>query len=159
MILLLVTGIFSTLKSHPYSLSYFNIFIGGIRGAYEKGMETTYWGEAVNNRVLQTLNELPPSARIKTLALHDEVFNILQDWGKLRKDLQINDGDPPFDYHLLLVRMGFFARPEWCLYLSWPRFKVFDYKDVPLVILFETGERFEKTWPYITMSGKQERKQ
>lgn len=155
MILVFITGIFSIAKSHPYSLSYFNIFIGGIRGAYQKGMETTYWGETVNNRVIKVLNELPPSARIKTLVLHDEVFNILQDWGKLRNDLQINEGDPPFDYHLLLARKGFFARPEWCLYLSWPRLKVFDYKNVPLVMLFETGEKFERVWPYITLSAKE----
>jgi hypothetical protein len=154
-VLVLAGGIFSVGTSHPYCLSYFNIFIGGIRGAYEQGMETTYWGEAVNGRVLDVLNELPPYTRIKTLALHDEVFNVLQVWGKLRSDLQINEGDPPFDYHLLLVRKGFFARPEWCLYLSWPRFKVFDFKEVPLVMLFETGEKFEKVWPYQIPSGKE----
>ncbi|MBN1900310.1 glycosyltransferase family 39 protein [Candidatus Sumerlaeota bacterium] len=144
--LVLTTGIFSIGISHPFPLSYFNIFIGGIRGAYKKGMETTYWGEAVNSRVLDVLNELPTSSRIKTLALHDEVFNLLQDWGKIRRDLQINPSDPPYDYHLLLVRKGFFARPEWCLYLSWNRLRVFDHRGAPLVILFQTGERFENSW-------------
>jgi len=147
LVLLLLTAGFSLVRSHPHSLSYFNIFIGGIRGAYEKGMETTYWGEAVNNHVLEVLNELPEGSEIKTLALHDKVFDLLKDWGRLRDDLVLNRASPPFDYHLLLVRKGFFARPESCLYSSWPSLKVFEYREVPLVILYKTGAPFEKAWP------------
>ncbi len=139
-------GALATIRSNTHSLSYFNCLIGGTRGAYNKGMETTYWGEAVNDNVLNVLNELPKGARIKTLALHNEVFNLLQRWGKLRNDLRFNSGPPPYDYHLLLLRKGFFARPEWCLFLTWQRLKVFEYKGVPLVILFKTGAEFERVW-------------
>jgi len=144
--LLLAGGTWAIIRSHPYSLSYYNIFIGGISGAFKKGLETTYWGEAVNNRVLRELNALPKGARIKTLALHEKVFTLHKQWGKLRSDLQINPDPPPFDYHILLVRKGFFARPEWRLYSKWRRLKVFRFHDVPLVILFKTGEEFEKQW-------------
>ena len=145
-LLLVITAGRSIIISHPYSLSYYNIFAGGIQGAYKKGMETTYWGEAVNQQVIETLNELPPNSRIKTLALHEEVFKLLQRWGKLRRDLEFDTGKPPWDYHLLLVRKGFFSRPEKTLYRMWPRMKVFEHRSIPLVILFRTGADFEKAW-------------
>jgi len=152
--LLVGNGILAVGKSRTCPLSYFNIFAGGLPGAYKKGMETTWWGEAVNDDVLKALNELPQGAKVKTLALHDEVFRLLQDWGRLRPDLNINSTNPPYDYHLLLVRKGFFSRPEWCLYLTWPRLKVFEHNSVPLVILFKTGADFEKAWPQIQIPQK-----
>ena len=145
--LVIACGAIGIWRSHPYSLSYYNILGGGMQGAFKKGMQTTFWGEAVNQEVWKVLNELPRGAKIKTLALHDEVFDRLQTWDKLREDLRFNKDAPPFDYHLLLIRRGFFARPEWCLYLNWPRFKVFRHQEVPLVILFKTGAEFEKVWP------------
>jgi len=33
---------------HPYELSYYNQFIGGTKGAQEKGFTVSYWGEAFN---------------------------------------------------------------------------------------------------------------
>lgn len=146
-IIVIAGGITAVIRSHPYSLSYYNIFAGGMSGAYNKGMETTFWGEAVNDDVLRTLNELPHGARIKTLALHEKVFDLLQEWGCLRADLRINKGSPPYDYHILLVRKGFFARPEWCLYLTWHPLKVFEHRGVPLVIISKTGPDFERAWP------------
>jgi dolichyl-phosphate-mannose-protein mannosyltransferase len=146
--LICVSGLYSNIRTYPASLSYFNIFAGGIRGAEKKGMECTYWGEAVNNDVLQVLNELPRGARVKTLALHEKVFDLYQRWGSLRKDLKFNKGKAPYDYHLLLIRKGFFSRPELTLYFKWPRLKVFEKDGVPLLILFKTGPDFEKTWPY-----------
>jgi len=144
----MVSCIYGIARYHPHELSYFNIFMGGIRGAYEKGMETTYWGEAVNKDIYNALNELPKGARIKTLALHARVFEILQEWGRLRGDLRFNEGDPPWDYHLLSVRKGFFGKPEWMLYAEWEPLKVWSHQEVPLVILSRTGLSFEQVWPY-----------
>ncbi len=147
-LLTMVSCIYGIARYHPHELSYFNIFMGGIRGAYEKGMETTYWGEAVNKDIYNALNELPKGARIKTLALHARVFEILQEWGRLRGDLRFNEGDPPWDYHLLSVRKGFFGKPEWMLYAGWEPLKVWSHQEVPLVILSRTGLSFEQVWPY-----------
>ncbi|HOE62147.1 MAG TPA: glycosyltransferase family 39 protein [Candidatus Sumerlaeota bacterium] len=152
-VLIGASGLFSVITSFPYNLTYFNIFAGGIRGAWNKGMETTWWGEAVNDGVLKALNELPKGARIKTLALHEKVFEYHQTWGNLRADLQINRGAPPYDYHLLLVRKGFFARPEWCLFLTWRRLKVFEHLGVPMVMLFKTGADFEAAWHKTALGG------
>jgi 4-amino-4-deoxy-L-arabinose transferase-like glycosyltransferase len=40
---------------HPFGLSYFNAFVGGLRGAQRLGLELTYWGDAVSNRLLDRL--------------------------------------------------------------------------------------------------------
>lgn len=40
---------------HPFGLSYYNALIGGLRGAERLGLELTYWGDAIDARVLETL--------------------------------------------------------------------------------------------------------
>jgi hypothetical protein len=110
-------------------------------------MQITYWGEAVNNDVIVHLNSnLPEKARLKVLALHEKVFDYLQDWGILRQDI-ILGGLPPYDYHLLLVRPGFFARPERYLFEKERPAQVFSKDTVPLVALYKTGPEFETKWP------------
>ncbi|MCX7765188.1 MAG: hypothetical protein N2246_00560, partial [Candidatus Sumerlaeia bacterium] len=139
-------GLWATFDYYPFHLSYFNRFIGGINGANKAGMEITYWGEAVNKDVINYLNKnLPLGAKLKLLALHEKVFELLQRELILRADIQINT-PPPYDYHLLLVRKGFFARPERCLYESWRPEKVFLFKHTPLVVLYKTGPAFEQEW-------------
>lgn len=145
-ILTSVNGLWAIISYYPFHLSYFNQLIGGIDGASKKGMEITYWGEAVNEEVIDYLNKnLPAGTRLKLLALHEKVFEYLQEWQILRRDIII-DSPPPYDYHLLLIRRGFFARPERYLYDSWPPLKAFTFKNVPLVILYKTGASFEAEW-------------
>ena len=36
---------FSVYQIHPYQLSYFNCFFGGLKGAYRLGLPVTYWGD------------------------------------------------------------------------------------------------------------------
>ena len=150
LLLVLINGLVAIRGIRPYYLSYYNYLIGGVNGAFNAGMEVTYWGEAVNEDVIDELNSaLPQNASLKVLALHDKVFAYLQDWLILRQDIKI-DGAPPYDYHLLLVRKSFFMRPERYLYENWRPQKVFTVNGVPLVALYKTGERFEKEWPRLT---------
>ena len=41
----------------PQTLSHYSILAGGLRGAADKGMEPTYWWDALDNDVLQWLND------------------------------------------------------------------------------------------------------
>ncbi len=41
---------------HPYELSYYNELVGGLRGAYARGFEVTYWWEPLDDEVLGELN-------------------------------------------------------------------------------------------------------
>ncbi|MCD6384518.1 glycosyltransferase family 39 protein [Candidatus Sumerlaeota bacterium] len=146
LVLIILNGVLAVVSYRPFYLSFFNQLIGGIKGAYESGLETTYWGEAVNETMITHINDtLPPDARLKLLALHEKVFEYLQQWHILRPDIII-DAPPPYDYHLLLIRKGFFARPERYLFAHWKPEKVISIKGVPLVALYKTGAQFETEW-------------
>jgi hypothetical protein len=80
--LLLAGGIGAIASIHPRELSYFNCLVGGLEGADRKGFEVSYWGEALNEKVIADLNAtLPQGARVKTLSFHGLAPVILQEWG------------------------------------------------------------------------------
>jgi|GEM_PF-966699 len=150
---ILAEGVTALVLYHPFYLSYFNPLVGGLEGAERRGFETTYWGEALNEEVIETLNGLPdrpdgapPS--IRPLALHGLNLAHLQEWGLLRADLRF-DAEPPYDYHLLLMRRGFFNRPERALAdtRAFPIERRWLKFGVPMIALYRTGEAFEQFWP------------
>lgn len=155
--LILLDGGGAIWRHRPYHLSYFNPLVGGLSGVYEnKLFETTYWGEALNEDVIAALNALPPGTTIKPLALHAKCLQDLQLWGMLDGDLLIDKpkrlitGGVPveyYDYHLLLMRQGFFTRPERAL-AERGRFKGMIWKKdgVPMIGLYPTGLEFETFW-------------
>jgi hypothetical protein len=51
----LLAQAFGLLATHPFGLSYYNALIGGLPGAERLGMELTYWGDAVDDRLLNRL--------------------------------------------------------------------------------------------------------
>jgi len=42
-------------RMHPFSLSYYSIFVGGLNGAEKLGLEPTYWGDSLTPRLLEKL--------------------------------------------------------------------------------------------------------
>ncbi len=63
---------YGTLSMHPFGLSYFNGFVGGLRGADRLGLERTYWGDSIDPILLAELARRaePGSVAILTPALH-----------------------------------------------------------------------------------------
>jgi hypothetical protein len=49
-----------TAQVHPYQLSYFNAFVGGIEGAERRGLEVTNLKEVLNREVLDDLVDVLP---------------------------------------------------------------------------------------------------
>lgn len=142
-------GAWGSSRAHPYLLSYFNPLVGGLSGAAEKGFEVTYWGDAVNEEVLTTLNRMiPDGERLKVLALHELCFLQLQQWGKLKSTLAVSAA-PPYYAHLVLHRAGFYGRPERALVESGrvPVLVRWSHDGVPLLSLYRTGPAFETFWP------------
>jgi 4-amino-4-deoxy-L-arabinose transferase-like glycosyltransferase len=45
-------------RLHPFSLSYYNWFVGGLKGAEAMGLEPTYWGDSLTPRLLERLASL-----------------------------------------------------------------------------------------------------
>ncbi|MCL5270634.1 MAG: glycosyltransferase family 39 protein [bacterium] len=144
----LLEGVAALVRYHPYTLSYFNALAGGIRGAERRGFEVTYWGEALNEDVLTAINELPDGSSLDPLAIHELCLQHLQEWGLIKEEIRIG-GRPPYDYHLLLMRRGFFTRPEMALAgrTIFPVVREWRLMGVPLIALYKTGPPFEKFWP------------
>ncbi len=46
---------YGTIAMHPFGLSYYNALVGGLPGAERLGLELTYWGDAVDGRLLDDL--------------------------------------------------------------------------------------------------------
>jgi hypothetical protein len=88
---------------HPFQLSFYNRFVGGIRGAYERGLEITYFMEAFTPEFLALLNtKLPPKATINA-SFANFMLEYYQKEGKLRSDIKVTSGGP-FAYLALLNR-------------------------------------------------------
>ncbi|MFO0907230.1 MAG: glycosyltransferase family 39 protein [Isosphaeraceae bacterium] len=58
--LLLAGQAWGIVALHPFQLSYYNALVGGLRGAERLGLELTYWGDAVDRRLLDTLITVVP---------------------------------------------------------------------------------------------------
>jgi len=100
-------------RLHPFELCYYNCLAGGISGARELGMETTYWYDAVNDQACRSINEtLPDSAVLSTTS--DSYFLFLQQLGKIKPSLRFSKAD--FGYILQYSRQGIFSDHLWMLY-------------------------------------------
>ncbi|MGZ3356292.1 MAG: glycosyltransferase family 39 protein, partial [Isosphaeraceae bacterium] len=85
-------------RIHPFELSYYNMLIGGPRGAWHRGFELTYWCDAFNGRTLDELNQsLPPGAEVDfpNDLTNPMTFQELQTLGALRGDIELG-GDVEF---------------------------------------------------------------
>lgn len=122
---------------HPYELSYYNRLVGGIRGAYERGLEATYLMEAFTPSFLQYLNErLPPKATVNP-SFSNFMFVYYQQEGRIRRDIKLTDGKD-FDFYILLNRRSSFSEDDWSLiaeklYL----YDAFRLDGVPLILIYK----------------------
>jgi len=78
-----------TARSHPYELSYYNRLIGGLPGASKRGMEVTYWYEALTDDMLTVINKTVPSGSlVSSFPVASHYFEFLQERGKIRNDIK-----------------------------------------------------------------------
>jgi 4-amino-4-deoxy-L-arabinose transferase-like glycosyltransferase len=109
--LLLVPVLISTAQMHPYELSYYSEFVGGLRGATRLGLETTFWCETYSD-VLPYLNANAEQGAL-VWAENPFVLRLYQGSGMLRQDLQAIGGDTvsPFaaDYAVVQMRQTAFV--------------------------------------------------
>lgn len=126
---------------HPFQMSYYNRFVGGIQGAYERGLETTYFMEAFTPSFLRALNEkLPKNATINA-SFANFMFEFYQKEGILRGDIRIV-GSQPVDFYLLLNRRSILAPRERRLIGSAARpYISVEVAGVPLVLVFDFRQR------------------
>lgn len=130
--------------SHPYQLSFYNRLVGGIRGAYERGLETTYFLEALTPDFLRAMNEKLPRNASVNASFANTILAYYQKQGLLRQDLTIiNHGS--FDYLVLLNRRSALSARERNLIDSAKRpYISVSLAGVPLVSAFEFKKSSEK---------------
>jgi hypothetical protein len=125
---------------HPYQLSYYNRLVGGIRGAYQRGLEVTYFMEALTPEFLRFLNkELPPNSVINA-SVSNFMLNFYQKENRLRRDIRITDsGD--FDYYILLTRQTVLSQADRLLIYNNPRpYTSILLDGVPLVSVYKVED-------------------
>jgi hypothetical protein len=146
-LLVLFEGLIAIARYHPYELSYFNPLVGGLAGAEKRGFEVTYWGETLNQDVVEAINRLPDGSKLKPLVFNELALELLQRWDLIKSEIRLG-GQPPYDYHLLQMRRGMFARPERALVGSgrFPIVRQWLKFGVSLIAIYKTGPDFETFW-------------
>lgn len=85
---------------HPYYLEYYGGLVGGVRGAHERGFETTYWMDVVTEDVFDWIDrEIPEGAKVLVLGQH-VTLQFAQAYGRVKKDIEFVGG-PPADYYVV----------------------------------------------------------
>lgn len=112
-VVLLIMPAYSLFHYHPFYLAYFNEFVGGIRGAKEKGFETVYWCDALTPDFIEQLNEvLPGDKTAHPKSMEHKIIDYYIERGILKPTFK----DYPWSYALLQSRQGMFTGEEWTLY-------------------------------------------
>jgi hypothetical protein len=115
LVLLFLPPLLSTVRLHPYQLSYYSELVGGLPGATQLGLETTFWCETYKD----SLAYLNVNAERGALvwAENPSVLRFYQRYGMLRDDLSTAGGDivSPYEADYAVVGMrqtGFQYAPE-----------------------------------------------
>lgn len=111
------------LFSHPYGLEYYNELVGNAGGAFKRGFETTYWGDALSKKFFDEFGaENFTGKKVLFAPFTDETFTLLQTIGWLPRDVQwqarifiTKDDLKNFDYIVLQTRQGCFSEVSWVL--------------------------------------------
>jgi hypothetical protein len=99
---------------HPHYLSDYNPIAGGLPGAHRLGLETTYWCDSIDPKVIEFVNEkAPEGAQIGILPYPELVTIAHRDLGTFREDLKLVDArKQSSDWIILMYRRGMFGDRE-----------------------------------------------
>jgi hypothetical protein len=125
---------------HPYELSYYNRLVGGIRGAYQRGLEVTYFMEAFTPEFLDFLNRTLPPNTVINASVSNFMFEYYQTQNRLRQDIRITD-ETDFQYLILLTRLSTFREDDHAILKSVRPYNAFRLDGVPLVSIYKMKDR------------------
>lgn len=73
----------------PHGLSYYNLLLGGVRGAVACGMEPTYYWDGLDASLLEWLNRnTPEDEKIRFAAGPSQNLELMRRWGLLRREFR-----------------------------------------------------------------------
>ena len=137
-LLLLFPPVIDLYLLHPFELSFYNRIVGGVRGAYERGLEATYSMEAFTPVFINALNESLPQNAVLNASFANFMFSYYQKEGRLRPDIKFAD-NWPFNYYVLLNRRSVLQPRERALFNQSDRaYLSVSLAGVPLVGVFVT---------------------
>jgi hypothetical protein len=120
----------------PYWLSYYNELVGGLPGAAEKGMEVTYWYDALTPEFISEIERILP-AEAKVMAWPTvKYFEELQALGLLREDLRFVS-ETSASYLLMMARQATLPPPLMEVYRTVQPILAVELDGVELVGLYE----------------------
>lgn len=128
----------SVVRIHPWESSYYNELIGGISGAWRRGFETEYWGNAYLG-VLPWMN-----ARTKDMMCvfpTPQPFYYYQAMGQLDARVVFNAERSDCRYLVVLMRQGLFIRDPQVARIVATQESVFAFRldGVDLVSIYDIG--------------------
>jgi len=84
-------------RQPPYELSYYNSSVGGLAGAHQRGYETTYWWEILNDSALRKLDSLTSGLKVYfPVPPADVFFTHMAEAGKIRFIPAVEPSDAEF---------------------------------------------------------------
>ncbi len=112
--ILMLTQAVPMVLTHPFGLGYYNALVGSIPGAHKLGFESIYWGESVDGKVLDYLNQnAPDGSRVVFYPIGGFVPRYLKQWGELKESLVVVSNPEEalrtgeYDYAVLVARLSF----------------------------------------------------
>jgi hypothetical protein len=107
--LCLAEPITESVLHRAHGLCFYNQSVGGVRGAHEIGLETTYWFETITDSDWHALlDDLPPNTTVFLRPDHPGLED-LRRWGIWREDLR-SVGPEAAVYILYAKRSAYFLR-------------------------------------------------
>jgi hypothetical protein len=136
-LLMLFSPVLDLYLCHPFQLSFYNRFVGGVRGAYQRGLELTYSMEAFTPEFIDAINTKLPQNSVINASFANFMFSYYQREGRLRADITISNAASS-DYYILLNRRSVLGpRERLLMHGRTPFFLAEQLAGVPLVAVFE----------------------
>jgi len=154
----LAPAAYATAHIHPFGTSYYNAFIGSIRGAADHRMFRQFWGYA-GRQSLPWLNEhAPDGARVITHNTTGFAWRHYTDQGDVRNDLRTSGLDRA-DFALFHHQRSFTHRRDtiWTGFGTFAPAHVVSLEGVPLLSIYRrpgTDERSDRRTPPGPVGGR-----
>lgn len=136
-----LVGLRSLALSHPHEVAFYNMAVGGARGAQRLGLESIYWG-SVYLEALPYLNASVPKggAVFVTPVGCMSLLETYEKAGMLRSDIRILGGPREHlsaDVAVFQCQQSEFVEVSWALYRRGRPSFVVEYEDVPLLVAYD----------------------
>ncbi|MBI3600863.1 MAG: glycosyltransferase family 39 protein, partial [Nitrospinae bacterium] len=163
----LLSSLISLIKIHPFELSYYNIFIGGLKGAEASGFDITYWGDPLNRDVINFIKgrllENSGFAQIprfgynggpfkKQIIFYTDIGWLPERFTQNQSHLWVYSPPPlstlwdeyyyntPYDYYVLYNRKSDFDEQSWLYFKKIKPIYSLTVQEIPLLNIYITPE-------------------